>query len=61
MKTIKSKRWYDNQMKARENAIINLTKLKIGFHENDVTLNNRVFTLQNEFNELKAERDLYYA
>jgi len=44
-------------MKARENAIINLTKLKIGFHENDVTLNNRVFTLQNEFNELKAERD----
>jgi hypothetical protein len=63
MKTIKSKRWYDNQLKARENAIINLIKLsttnKTGV--GDIPLANRVMRMQDEFNELQAERDMYYA
>lgn len=67
MKAIKSKKWYDAQLKARENAIINLTKLVVRSQQiddaglADIPLKNKVFNLQNEFNELRAERDLYYA
>jgi hypothetical protein len=67
MKAIKSKRWYDSQFKARENAIVNLTKLHIQSGQvsntgaGDITLRNRVKRMQDEFNELRAERDMYYA
>lgn len=66
MKVIKSKRWYDNQIQARENAIVNLTKMFVRSKQiddagaGDIPLKNRVKTLQDEFNELRAERDMYY-
>lgn len=66
MKIIKSKRWYDNQLKARENAIVNLTKMVLPHtilsnQYANITLANKVKRLQDEFNELRAERDMYYA
>jgi hypothetical protein len=60
MKLIKSKRVYDAQIKTRETAISNLTNLYAGDPNPPIRIKNYVKKLQDEMNELRCERDLYY-